>query len=160
MRHSEVLETLARTPAIIVPMVRAAAPAIVQRRPPSGKWSIHEHACHLAHVHPIFFTRLDAMLAQDNPEIRSYEPGRDDPADALLQLDLEQELTRFERDRASLVTRLRALPEAAWNRTGRHDEYNAYSIAIMLRHLVLHDYFHGYRIEELLLRKDWPAPTR
>jgi hypothetical protein len=29
----------------------------------------------------------------------------------------------------------------------------------MFRHLALHDFFHGYRIEELLLRKDWPAPS-
>jgi len=29
----------------------------------------------------------------------------------------------------------------------------------MFRHLALHDFFHAYRIEELLLRKDWPAPS-
>ena len=28
----------------------------------------------------------------------------------------------------------------------------------MFRHLALHDFDHAYRIEELLLRKDWPAP--
>jgi hypothetical protein len=27
----------------------------------------------------------------------------------------------------------------------------------MFRHLALHDFHHAYRIEELLLRKDWPA---
>jgi hypothetical protein len=25
--------------------------------------------------------------------------------------------------------------------------------------MALHDFFHAYRIEELLLRRDWPAPT-
>ena len=30
---------------------------------------------------------------------------------------------------------------------------------MMFRHLALHDFFHAYRIEELLLRKDWPAPS-
>jgi hypothetical protein len=28
----------------------------------------------------------------------------------------------------------------------------------MLRHLALHDFDHAYRIEALVLRKDWPAP--
>lgn len=35
--------------------------------------------------------------------------------------------------------------------------YNAYSIFIMFRHLALHDFNHAYRIEALVLRKDWPA---
>ena len=29
---------------------------------------------------------------------------------------------------------------------------------MMFRHLALHDFHRAYRIEELLLRKDWPAP--
>ena len=45
-----------------------------------------------------------------------------------------------------------------WRRTARHDEYNAYSVFIMFRHLALHDFQHAYRIEELLLCRDWPAP--
>lgn len=28
---------------------------------------------------------------------------------------------------------------------------------IMFRHLALHDFLHAYRIEELLLKKDWSA---
>jgi hypothetical protein len=28
-------------------------------------------------------------------------------------------------------------------------------VFIMFRHLALHDFLHGYRIEELLLKKDW-----
>ena len=81
--------------------------------------------------------------------------GRDYPDDALLQVDLDEALQRFERDRALLVGRLRELRPEDWERTAQHEEYNAYSIFIMFRHLVLHDLFHAYRIEELLLRKDW-----
>jgi uncharacterized damage-inducible protein DinB len=154
-----IIEALAHVPGLVIPMIRSADPSILKRRPPNGKWSIHEHACHIAFVHPIFFERLDLMLAHDNPVIRSYDPGRDDPEDALLRVDLDEALTRFERDRTLLVDRLRRLPSAAWGRTGRHDEYNSYSVTTMFRHVVLHDYFHAYRIEELVLRKDWPAPT-
>jgi len=32
-----------------------------------------------------------------------------------------------------------------------------YSVFIMFRHVALHDFLHGYRIEELLLRPDWLA---
>ena len=146
-------------PAIVIPLVRQANPAILKRRSAPGEWSIHENACYLAAVHPLFFRRLDLMLSETNPAIKSYDPGRDDPDDALLKLDLADSLRRFEEDRARLVTRLRELRAEDWIRTAQHDEYNSYSVFTMFRHLALHDFHHAYRIEELLLRKDWPAPS-
>ena len=153
----DLVTALERAPAIVIPLVRQAHPDILKRRPAPGEWSIHENACHLAEVHPLFFRRLNLMLAETNPVIASYDPGRDDPEDALLKLDLADALRRFQEDRARLVVRLRALRAEDWSRTARHDEYNAYSIFIMFRHLALHDFDHAYRIEELVLRKDWPA---
>jgi hypothetical protein len=44
----ELIQSLGQAPALIVPMIRQADPSVLRRRPPSGKWSIHEHACHLA----------------------------------------------------------------------------------------------------------------
>ena len=75
-----------------------------------------------------------------------------------MEVDLGTTLERFARDRARLVDRLRGLSENDWARTADHDEYNHYSVLIMFRHLALHDFFHAYRIEELMLRNDWPAP--
>jgi hypothetical protein len=106
----------------------------------------------------VFFERLDLMLAESHPVIRSYDPGRDDRDDALLRVDLDEAVNRFRSDRSRLVGRLRALTADEWRRTGRHEEYNSYSVFTMFRHLALHDFFHAYRIEELLLRRDWPAP--
>ena len=154
-----IVEALDRAPSIVVPLVRQASPAILRRRPPSGKWSIHEHACHLAYVHALFVQRLDIMLAQDDPVIQSYDPGRDDPDDGLLREELDEALERFTADRTRLVERLRRLTPVEWARTARHDEYNSYSVFTMFRHLALHDFLHAYRIEELVLRRDWPAPT-
>ena len=155
----DLLAALERAPAIVIPLVRQAHPDILKRRPAPGEWSIHENACHLAEVHPLFFSRLELMLAEENPAIESYDPGRDDPDDALLKLDLADSLRRFEHDRARLVGRLGRLRPEDWARTARHQEYNAYSVFTMFRHLALHDFHHAYRIEELLLRKDWPAPS-
>ena len=155
----QLVAALERAPAIVVPLVRQADPAILKRRPTPGAWSIHENACHLAEVHPLFFRRLDLMLAENDPVIRSYDPGRDDPDDALLKLDLADSLRRFEADRGRLVARLRQLRAEDWTRTARHDEYNSYSIFTMFRHLALHDFHHAYQIEELLLRRDWPPPA-
>ena len=152
---SSVIEALERAPRIVVPLVREMPASILKRRPASGKWSAHEHACHLAVVHRLFVDRLDYMLAAPAPVITPYDPGRDDPDDALMALDLEDSLQRYADDRVRLVARLRQLSDGDWRRTAEHGEYSHYSVFIMFRHVALHDFFHAYRIEELLLKKEW-----
>jgi hypothetical protein len=156
----DLIDALARAPRIVVPLVREMPPALLKRRPASGKWSAHEHACHLAVVHDLFFRRLDQMLSQPAPVITPYDPGTQDPDDALLKLDLDASLDAYVRDRASLVERLRQLSLADWQRTAEHGEYSHYSVFIMFRRLALHDFFHAYRIEELLLCRDWADEGR
>src|SRR6185295_9433566 len=99
-------------------------------------------------VHGLFFQRLAQMLAHPAPVITPYDPGTQDPDDALLKLDLDESLDAYVRDRARLVARLGELPEGDWRRTAEHAEYSHYSVLIMFRHLALHDFFHAYRIEE------------
>lgn len=152
---SAVIDALQRAPDIVVPLVRAVPVALLKRRPSAGKWSAHEHACHLAAVHPLFFERLDLMLSSPAPVITPYDPGTQDPDDALLHHDLDESLDAFVRDRARLVTRLSALTAADWSKTAQHAEYSHYSVFIMFRHLALHDFLHAYRIEELLLKPEW-----
>ena len=155
-----VIDALERAPHVVLPLVREVPASLLKRRPKSDKWSAHEHACHLAVVHRVFFERLDHMLVAPAPVITPYDPGTQDPDDALLQLDLDESLNRFVRDRAFLVRRLRGLSPMDWNRSAEHAEYSHYSVFIMFRHLALHDFFHAYRIEELLLNRDWAADWR
>ena len=150
-----VIEALERAPRVVVPLVREVPPLLLKRRPAPAKWSAHEHACHLAVVHRLFFDRLDQILASPAPVITPYDPGRSDPDDLLLGMDLEDSLRRYVDDRRRLVERLRRLSQEDWNRTAEHGEYSHYSVFIMFRHLALHDFFHAYRIEELLLKKEW-----
>ena len=152
-----VIEALERAPHIVVPLVREMPGPLLKRRPKSGKWSAHEHACHLAVVHGLFFQRLEQILAAPAPIITPYDSGTQDADDALLSLDLDESLGAFARDRARLVKRLRELSPSDWQRTAEHGEYSHYSLFIMFRHVALHDFLHAYRIEELLLNRDWAA---
>jgi hypothetical protein len=151
-----IIDALRRAPEIVVPLVREVPPAILKRRPAVRRWSAHEHACHLARVHSLFFDRLDDMLTNPAPVIRPYLPGDQDPDDLLLRMNLDAALDQFVADRRRLVARLEALGGADWTRTAEHPEYRTYSVFIMFRHLALHDFLHAYRIEELLLRPEWP----
>lgn len=148
-----VITVLENAPAIIIPLVREVPPAVLKRRPRPGKWSAHEHACHLSFVHALFFSRLDVMMSEQHPRIASYRPEQADAEDMLLKMDLSAALEQFASDRASLVLQLKGLTAADWQRTAEHEEYEHYSVFIMFRHLAMHDMLHAYRIEELLLLK-------
>lgn len=106
-----VIDALERAPAIVVPLVREVPRTFLKRRPKSGKWSAHEHACHLGVVHALFFERLDHMLLNPAPVITPYDPGTHDPDDALLRRDLDESLDSYVRDRVRLVRRLREVLE-------------------------------------------------
>jgi hypothetical protein len=152
-----VIDALERAPTIVVPLVREVPASVLKRRPAPRKWSAHEHACHLAHVDRLYLRRLDQILAQPRPVITPYDPGRDEADDVFLHMDLDSSLEQYATDRRILVARLRDLTPDVWQRTAEHGEYSHYSVLIMFRHVALHDLFHAYRIEELLLKREWTA---
>jgi len=48
-----ICSALDRCLALIVPLVSEVPELILKRRASPSKWSVHEHACHLAAVHPL-----------------------------------------------------------------------------------------------------------
>jgi hypothetical protein len=150
-----IVAALERAPGILIPLVGEVPQAILKRRPRPGKWSAHEHACHLAMVHPVMSARLDLLLTDPRPRIVPYFPSVEEEEGALLKVDLDEAMERFSTDRRQLVEQLKTLSAEEWQRTAEHGEYTHYSVFIMFRHLAMHDMFHAYRIEELLLKNDW-----
>ena len=149
------IAALENAPGIIIPLIREVPPRYLKRRPGPTKWSAHEHACHLSTSDGPFLARLDAMLSAPAPYIKSMLPSPEEEAGALLSVDLDEALDRYVRERAGLVKRLKALSMEDWQRTAVHEAFSHYSVWIMFRHLLNHEMFHAYRIEELLLKKDW-----
>lgn len=152
---ASVLDQLTRGPVLVRQVIYALPVELRKRRPAPGMWSAHEHAVHLSIVDPIMMRRLDYMLSDPSPHIKSYEPSRDEEDGALLQLDLDTEMDRYESQRAEFIERLRQLTAEQWQITAEHDEYSQYGVFIMARHIGLHDLHHAYKIEERLLRKSW-----
>src|SRR5947208_2930228 len=97
-----VLDQLERGPVLVIPLVREVPQALLKRRPEPAKWSAHEHACHLAAVQPLMMKRLDYMLATPNAVIAPYIPASDNPDGALLNVDLDEAMNRFARERREM----------------------------------------------------------
>lgn len=104
-----ILAALERAPALIDPLIREVPQTVLKRRPKPGKWSAHEHACHLAMIHPVLSARLDMMLTDLQTRITSYFPSAEEEDGALLKVDLSESMERFSNDRRQLVERLNKL---------------------------------------------------
>src|SRR5215210_6116432 len=122
-RRDAVITALENAPSLIVPLVREVPESVLKRRPARGRWSAHEHACHLADVHALFFARLAQFVSEERPRIEPFDPGTQRPDGELLEVDLEDALARFAEDRRRLVARLRELPSEVWQREADHAEY-------------------------------------
>ena len=142
-------------PDITISLVREVPPRILKRRPSPNKWSAHEHACHISTADTVYLSRLELMLTSPAPYIRSMVPSPEEEAGSLLNMGLDEALDRYARERARLVKRSKELSPDDWQRTAEHEEYSHYSVFIMFRQLLLHEMLHAYRIEELMLKKDW-----
>lgn len=149
------ISALESAPGVIIPLIREVPTEILRRRPSPAKWSAYEHAVHLSQSDIAFRERLDLILSEPEPFIKSIENSAEDEAGAMLEVDLDGSLERYVRERASLVERLLKLSPEEWRKTAVHVAFDHYAVFIMFRHLLNHEMLHAYRIEELLLKKDW-----
>jgi uncharacterized damage-inducible protein DinB len=155
MDTQTLIASLEAAPGIIIGLVNEVPPQNLKRRPSPNKWSAHEHACHISAGDALFMARLELMLAEPHPRIKSGEPSADEKAGSLLAVDLGEALNLYVRERARVVARLKELSPEDWQRTAEHEAFSHYSVHIMFRHLLIHEMFHAYRIDELMLKKDW-----
>ena len=152
---SALIAALEAAPAVIIPLIREVPPQILKRRPSPGKWSAYEHACHLTQSDALCYERFDVIMSSPKPYINSAQPTPEEEAGALFDTDLDESLERYVRERAALVEMLKTLTPEQWQKTAEHEAFDHYSVFIMFRHLLNHEMLHTYRIEELLLKKDW-----
>lgn len=146
-----ILDGLEALPALLRHLVETVpAERLAARRIP-GKWTIHEHVCHLTSIHPVMFERLKLFQEQESPVI--------EPSEGLLPPEsIGAALDRFAADRAKLVALGRQLPPPVLIRRARHPEYDVYTPFHLFRHVLMHDHVHLYRIEELAFTRDaWLA---
>ena len=149
------ITALETAPSVIIPLIREVPPQVLKRRPSPAKWSAYEHAIHLSQSDELFRERLDLILSTPEPHIETKENSPEEEAGSMLEIDLDESLERYAQERVLLVERLKQLSSDEWQKTAVHEAFDHYSVFIMFRHVLNHEMLHAYRIEELLLKKDW-----
>jgi uncharacterized damage-inducible protein DinB len=120
----------------------------LEARPVAGKWSTLEVVCHLVDSEQAWCHRMKRVIAEDKPLLIGYDESRFAATLIYHKHDLNTELTLMEGMRAQMALVLRALPEAAWARTGVHSERGLITLEEMLQAEVEHVPHHVAHINE------------
>jgi len=136
---------LAEIPDLLRANVRAW-PAVLRRddvrvRPDDSTWSPLEYSAHVRDVFRVFRTRLDLMLAEDDPEFDNW----DQDATAVAERYSEQDPAVVESDLVAaglaLADAFERVPAEAASRTGRRSDGSRFTVESLGRYL-LHDPVH------------------
>jgi hypothetical protein len=151
----DILLILEKSPGILKSFLLEIPEGRLKDRRIKNKWTIHEHACHLLVAEIMLGERLRRFISEENPEFKPYFPAKEQSADALEEYDLNQSISEWEERRKELIKMAsKQKEEKFWNKNAMHPEYEKYTPFIMLRHMIMHDFLHMYRIEELFLTKE------
>lgn len=150
----DLLEGLDRSPRILSEFVRSIPAEKISKRRDEGFWSLAEHVDHLAKVQPMLGGRIERFLKEGRPEFVPYIPSEDESSTPPTEIDIDAALDDFSRERKKQRDHLRSADAAAWEKTAAHPEYERYSLYILARHILMHDHWHMYRMEELWLTRD------
>ena len=153
MKH--ILSGLRQAPKVLAEFVNATPEDKLGLRRGEGFWTIAEHVSHLAQVQPMLLERLDRFMNEVHPEFVPFIPGDDEGKPELSpRRPIDVALTQFSTVREKQLALLNDADERTWQREAIHPEYDRYSLVILVRHILMHDYWHMYRMEELWLTRD------
>jgi len=148
MTRSEAIDAYLAGPQKLRDAVRGMTPEQLDARPVPGKMSTREVICHCADFEPVYADRMKRVIAETDPPLRGGDPDVWAKALAYGVRDVNEELDLVEAVRKQMARILRALPDAAWTRTGVHSEYGALSLEELLRRITNHVPHHVAFIEE------------
>ena len=144
-----ILNALTETPRLLSELISEIDPELHKQRLIKGKWSIHENATHVT-VGDIygFQKRLKDFQKYDEPV---FEPLSGDNFSEFffIELNLKDSLNEFFKIREETIELARKFNSNEWNKKAIHPEYKIYTPYIMLRHLLMHDHNHMYKIEDM-----------
>jgi hypothetical protein len=149
-----ITESLKQTPIILKQLLNQIDSRLYKKKRILNKWSIHEHATHLATGDKVgFIDRFEKFIKEDIPEFKPYS-GKSYPQDYFYNLGLNEALGEFRQSRKQLIEMVVKIDnDSFWHKESKHPEYITFTPYIMLRHRLLHDNFHLHRIEELWLTR-------
>ena len=149
-----ILNSLSDSITIFADFIRSIPADKLNERRGDNFWSILEHADHLADVQSMIFERMQKILSEDMPEFIPFIPDQDAVTEEKKLHTVDEIVEQFKSMRTSQLELLNDVNKQDWQRKAIHPEYDQYGLFMLARHVLMHDHWHMYRMEELWLTKN------
>jgi len=116
-------------------------------------WTLREHLAHLVEVQPVMTHRIITIRDNERPVITPFDPLDNEPESRGTQ-SAQELLDVWKTERRKQLSLLETLTESDMLKKASHPEYTDYDMGILLNHMLFHEYWHLYRMEEIWLQRD------
>ena len=147
------LETLRNIPLLIEGYFKNIPETALDRRRTEEAWTIREHLYHIASVQEMLLGRIETIRDEERPVISPFFPETQ-TEQGKLYASVEAAFSHYRGMRNKQIETIRAIDAEALEKEAIHAEYSSYGIPIIVNHMIFHEYWHMYRIEELWLTRD------
>ncbi|HQE57957.1 MAG TPA: DinB family protein [Spirochaetota bacterium] len=147
------LITLKNIPDITNSFISQINDSDFDRKINTESWTIREHLYHICGVQKMLLERIETIKNNIDPVIEPYFPQNDNSIGSKYN-SISAALTEYKTYRNQQIEIIESCSEEELRREALHKEYKKYSIPIIVTHMIFHEYWHMYRVEELFLTRD------
>jgi uncharacterized damage-inducible protein DinB len=152
-KYKTLIQILENTPEVISNYILSISKEDLEQKRGEKFWSVKEHLIHLDATQDLLYSRILMFKNEEKPIITPYFP-ENDKIDVIKFNSIDDVLDSFKKKRNEQISLVNQLDESSFKKEATHGEYKKYNLEIILNHMLFHDYWHMYRIEELWLTKD------
>jgi hypothetical protein len=152
MSHTELIERYLKGCDVLADAVSGVNPAILDKVPAPGKWTIREYLVHTFDAEIVNAARLRAMVAQPGANLMGFDQERWTAVLHYEKQPVEEALAAFRGLRRMTATMLRTMSAEAWNNKGIHPKRGEISVLALVEILAGHCENHARTIGELRQR--------
>lgn len=116
-------------------------------------WTIREHVYHLASVQNMLYQRIELIHNTIHPIIEPFFPENQVSINKLYT-SIQHSFNEYKSVRKDQMVLIGNLNKNDFTKEAKHGEYVNYNIPLIMNHMIFHEYWHMYRIEEIWLTKD------
>jgi hypothetical protein len=143
------LERFRRGPEVVASALTGVSGAEEDFVTAPGKWSIRQIAAHLADSELVGAHRLRQVIAEDNPTLIAFDQDAWTKNLDYSRRKAEQSVETFRRIRTENYELLKAVPNAAWERTGNHTENGPMTLRRLLEGYAGHAESHTRQVQQI-----------
>lgn len=144
------LEKLRQTPVEISRLLTGKDEDTLNRSPEDGGWTIRNILSHLLDAQGVLNFRVNLMLTQENPELKSLAVFDWAINDQERPASTQDILATYRDSRQETLLRLESIPLADWWLTGLHQEFGSVTIRQQVSYFAMHEISHLPSIVRLL----------